>query len=270
MTKGDRPLVSIVTPTLNQGRFIEHTIRSIKKQTYSRFEHIVVDGGSRDNTVEVLRRYESSYPMRWTSEPDRGMYDAINKGMRTAAGEIVAYLNSDDLYFPWTLETVVEAFLRYPNVDFVYGDALAIDERTGIQRMQWAWPFDLDLISRTSFLVQPTVFWRRRALDQLGQFDTGLRFVGDCDYWMRAGGVHRFLRIWEFLAVERNHDTTLRASNSELLDTELRQVRSRYVRLEGTAHRWRAFVQQTRICVLRRAYGLRFRGSSDRAPTDAV
>ena len=143
----DHHLVSIVTPSLNQGTFIDATINSIKAQTYHRYEHIVVDGGSTDETLGILRRTEGSYPMRWTSEPDRGMYEAVNKGMRQATGDILCYLNSDDLYLPWTLESLVEAFRRHPEAGNVFGDALTVDDVSGRQDFYMAPPFDLGWIS---------------------------------------------------------------------------------------------------------------------------
>jgi glycosyltransferase involved in cell wall biosynthesis len=224
----DRPLVSIVTPTLNQGAFIDATIRSIRGQIYDHYEHIVIDGGSTDGTLDILRAHEGTYPMRWTSEPDRGMYDAINKGVRQARGEILCYLNSDDLYFPWTLETVVEYFDRHPDIDFVYGDALSIENPSGRLRPYWTPPFDLGYLRAVGFLAQPTVFWRRRAYECEGGFDEALRYVADCDYWMRAGDHHRFAKINEFLAVERDHPGTQRLALGSRVWDELADVRSRY------------------------------------------
>ena len=223
------PLVSIVTPTLNQGRFIEATIRSIRAQTFDHFEHIVIDGGSTDGTLDILRNQESLYALRWLSEPDGGMYEAINKGMSLASGDILAYLNSDDLYFPWTLETVVAAFQREPRVDFFYGDALSVDDLTGSQEFYWAPPFNLDHLRSAGFLPQPTVFWRRSAYASIGPFDERLRYVADCDYWMRAGATHRFKKINEFLAVERDHTSTQREAAGSAVWDELATVRSRYM-----------------------------------------
>jgi glycosyltransferase involved in cell wall biosynthesis len=222
------PLISIVTPTLNQGRFIEQTLRSIERQTYRNFEHIVVDGGSTDETLDILRRHEGGYPMRWTSQPDAGMYDAINKGMAEASGDILAYLNSDDLYFPWTLEIIVAQFKQHPDADFVFGDALAIDDETGQQDVYWMPPFDLEDIRGMGFLAQPAVFWRRSVLDEEGPFDTSLRYVADCDFWMRAGSRQRFHKANEFLAVERKHAGTLRESTDGAAWAELATVRARY------------------------------------------
>jgi glycosyltransferase involved in cell wall biosynthesis len=223
-----RPLVSIVTPTLNQGRFIDATIRSIRGQTYDHVEHIVVDGGSTDQTLDILRTHEGSYPMRWSSEPDRGMYDAVNKGMRQASGEILAYLNSDDLYFPWTIEIVVAYFDRHPETDFVFGDALSIDDETARQELYWTPPFDLGYLREVGFLAQPTVFWRRSAYVCEGEFDDSLRYVADCEYWMRAGAHHRFAKINEFLAVERNHAGAQRLATDGAVWDELDAVRARF------------------------------------------
>lgn len=224
------PLVSIVSPTLNQGQLIEGTLRSVKTQTYSNLEHIVVDGGSSDGTLELLRRYEPTYPLRWISEPDRGMYDAVNKGLALSRGEILAYLNSDDLYFPWTVATVVDFFRRNPGTDFVFGDALSVDDETNSQRFYWTPPFDLEYLRQVGFLAQPTVFWRRRAYQCEGDFDTTLRHVADCDYWMRAGRHHRFSKIEEFLAVERDHALAQRYRTSQSVWDELTRVRARYVK----------------------------------------
>jgi glycosyltransferase involved in cell wall biosynthesis len=231
-----RPLVSIVTPTMNRRDLLEWTLRSVRGQSYPNLEHIVVDGGSTDGTLELLEAYEPTYRMRWISEPDRGMYEAINKGLRMADGEVLAYVNSDDLYFPWTLDVVVDAFERHPTAGFVYGDALSVDDETGRQRMYWQPPFDLDLIRRLGFLAQPTVFWRKRVFEAEGNFDETLRYVADCDYWMRAGGRWNFVKINEVLAVERDHRFTLRESGMDALMAELEGVRSRYVSLEGPRH----------------------------------
>ena len=122
-------MVSIVTPSYNQGTFIEETILSVKDQAWSSVEHIIMDGGSTDCTLDILRRYEGTYNMRWNSEPDGGMYQAINKGLRLSHGEVLAYLNSDDRYFPWTVEVAMKELANH-DVDFIFGDMLNVVERT--------------------------------------------------------------------------------------------------------------------------------------------
>lgn len=254
----ERPLVSIITPSLNQGRFIEQTIRSIRNQTYREFEHLVMDGGSTDETLEILRRHEGTYPMRWHSERDGGMYEAINSGMRLAGGDILAYINADDLYLPWALEVVVECFVRRPQADFVYGGVISVDDVTGRQHLLFQAPFDLDYIQRVGFLHQPGVFWRRRVLETEGPFDEALRYVADCDYWMKVGGRHQFFRVSEFVAVERNHDATLRRDQAERVWGELKSVRSRYVTMEGVHHRMASAWHNLRHAAWERAEWARF------------
>jgi glycosyltransferase involved in cell wall biosynthesis len=252
----EQPLVSIVTPTLNRATLLESTLRSIRGQTYPVIEHIVMDGGSTDGTVDLLHGYEGTYDLRWQSAVDAGMYPAINAGLRLTRGEIVAYLNSDDVYFPWTIEVVVEAFKRHAEADFVFGDALAIDDETGQQSLYWMLPFNLDFVRRTGFIVQPTVFWRRRVFEEDGGFDESLRYVADCDYWMRTGAHRRFVKIPEFLAVERNHPATLRKAVGKALMDELEVVRSRYVSLVGATHTRRLKAHERRSYAWWRVYSL--------------
>jgi len=226
------PLVSIVTPSYNQGLFIEETILSVKNQDYPNIEHIIVDGGSTDSTLEILKKYKSTYNMHWISEPDEGMYQAINKGLRVARGEIMSYLNSDDLYLPWAVATVVEYFRDSPDVDLFYGDMLGftIDNQLALR---FSPPFNLQYIQRTGFLGQPTVFWQRRVFERFGGFDEGLKFVGDCDYWMKAGRVFSVKKINEFLAIERDHLQAKRFAQHDSLKDELRRVRARYYDLDS-------------------------------------
>jgi glycosyltransferase involved in cell wall biosynthesis len=233
------PLVSIVTPTLNRARFLEMTIRSVRNQTYPRIEHIVVDGGSTDRTTELLRRYEGTYGLTWTSAPDNGMYEAINRGLRQASGEIVTYLNSDDLYFPWAVETIVGAFARNPRADFVFGDAVNVEDVSGRVILYFQMPFNADHIRRCGFLCQPAVFWRRGVLQDEGDFDASLRYIADCEYWMRAADRQTFVKVNEFIAIERDHTGTIRQRLGQDLAAELSAVRGRYVRLAGWHHRAR-------------------------------
>lgn len=252
------PLVSIVTPTLNQGRFIEQTIRSVKSQSYPGVEHIVVDGGSTDETLDILRQYEGSYNLRWLSEPDRGMYDAINKGMRLATGEVLAYLNSDDLYFPWTLAVVADHFRRHPETDLVYGDVLGIHERTGRQDIRFQPAFRYDFLLRAGSLVQPGVFWRRTVAEAAGEFDLSLRLAGDLDYWLRIGPDRRYDRVEEILAIERDHDDTKRSSQWGVLIRESDVARARVDRVRPARRRLGLIVGRFRAWLAKRIYWIRF------------
>jgi glycosyltransferase involved in cell wall biosynthesis len=260
----ETPLVSIVTPTLNQGRFIEQTIRSIEGQTYRHFEHIVVDGGSTDETLEILRRHGGSYPMRWTSEPDRGMYDAINKGMRQARGQILAYLNSDDLYFPWTLEVIVDAFERHPEADVVFGDALGIQEETGNEDVRFQPSFRYDFLLRSGSFVQPSVFWRSSVWEDVGEFNQAFRLAGDLDFWLRIGPDRRYRKVDELLSIERDHLDTKRSSQWSALMQESAACRAPFDLAAPFRRRAGLIAGRFRAWWARRVYWARFARESGR------
>src|SRR5262245_55752007 len=179
----DRPLVSIVTPSLNQAATIRQTLQSVREQSYPNIEHIVVDGGSTDGTLEILRD-EAGPDVRWSSGPDSGMYDAINKGFAQARGDILAYLNTDDSYFPWTVETAVRTLDAHPLAGFVFGDLLVL-WADGKLQLDFHSPFRLAYLRRYAFLAQPTVSFRRSVWAQVGPFDESLQLLGDCEYWLR-------------------------------------------------------------------------------------
>lgn len=183
------PLVSVVTPSYNQGAFIEETILSVKNQTYPRIEHIIMDGGSTDNTLDVIKKYEGTYNMRWISEPDNGQSDAINKGWRIAKGEILGWLNSDDTYMPWAIETVVKFLNDHPGISMVYGDCSIINECNEVVGRCSATEFDLKkmICGRGSSVPQPATFFRRAVLDEIGCLDSALYMAMDFDYWIRIG-----------------------------------------------------------------------------------
>lgn len=195
--------------------------------------------------------------MRWICEPDEGMYQAINKGLSMAQGAIMSYLNSDDLYLPWTISTVTAYLQDHPDVDLIYGDmvVLTLNGKLGLRHYP---PFNLEYIQRTGFLGQPTVFWRRQVFDQLGGFDEALKFVGDCDYWMKAGSAFIIKKINEFLAIERAHPQTKRFTKRDSLRKELQRVRTRYCDLVSIQGRVRRIWDRTWAFFWQRYYMVRF------------
>jgi GT2 family glycosyltransferase len=223
-----RPLVSVVTPTLNRATLLEGTLESVAAQTYPSVEHIVVDGGSTDGTRALLERWQGRSGLRWVSEPDDGMYSAVNKGLALARGEILAYLNSDDRYFPWTIATAVEALDGAPNAWFVFGDALALDLADDRAQLRLFPPLGLTHLARSGFLSQPTVFWRRRAMESEGVFDESLRYVADCDYWLRLAAHGSGVKVNEVLALELDHEGTHRERSAREVWDELAAVRARH------------------------------------------
>jgi glycosyltransferase involved in cell wall biosynthesis len=202
-----RPLVTVVTPSFNQGRFIRATIESVLKQDYPRIEYLVMDGGSTDETVSILREYSDR--LRWVSEPDRGQAHAIDKGWRQAAGGIVAYLNSDDVYLPGAITHAVAALEASPEAAAVYGEGYHMDEAGAIVERYPTEAFDADRLREACFICQPTVFLRRGAVERAGYLDESLRYCMDYDLWIRlarAGNV--FAYTPHYLASTRLHADT--------------------------------------------------------------
>jgi glycosyltransferase involved in cell wall biosynthesis len=202
----ERPLVSIVTPSLDQARFLEATVRSVADQDYPAIEHIVVDGGSTDETLDLLRAHPE---LTWSSEPDEGQADAVNKGFRRASGEILGWLNSDDVYLPRAISRAVDALLAHPDCGMVYCNFLEIDQ-TGAEIARAEAPgFDLDrLVNSRNYILQPTVFIRRAVLDDVGYLDPSYRYTMDWDLWIRIGKRHPVLYVDDYWAATRWHGGT--------------------------------------------------------------
>ena len=233
-----QPLVSIITPTRDQGRYIEQTLRSVASQTYPLIEHIVVDGDSSDDTCAILRRFEDRYDLRWWSEPDNGMYDAVNKGFARSRGHIVGYLNSDDLYFPWSIELAVRAFQT--GADLVYGDALLLDDHTGKIRPHFQLPYRREYLLTIGSFAQPATWWRREVHERVGGFDETLRSAGDLDFYLRATATGPVVQIREFLALMRQHPAMQTIAAAPRLRAENDLVRDRYL-----TQRQRGFVRRS-------------------------
>jgi glycosyltransferase involved in cell wall biosynthesis len=202
----DDPLVSVVTPSFNQGRFIRETIESVLGQGYRHIEYLVMDGGSTDETIKILQEYDDR--LIWLSEPDRGQADAINKGWRRARGSVLAYLNSDDTYLPDAVERAVGALREHPEAGAVYGEGHHVNEAGTILERYPTEPFDMDRLEETCFICQPTVFLRRAIVERVGYLDGSLRYCMDYDLWIRIGRVARFVYIPHYLATTRLHADT--------------------------------------------------------------
>lgn len=198
------PRISIITPSYNQGKYIERTIQSVLTQKVEGLEYLVIDGGSTDQTVGILQRHHDRFC--WVSEPDRGHADAINKGVARSSAPIVGWLNSDDIYYPGALASVLEFFEAHPDVDVVYGDANHIDEQDAVIEKYPTEPWNWERLVENCFISQPAAFLRRRVFDRCGLMDLALRQSMDYEYWIRLGkqGV-RFGYLPELLAATRLH-----------------------------------------------------------------
>lgn len=198
----NNPLVSIVTPSFNKGSYIEETLLSVRNQTYKNIEHVVIDGGSTDETLSILKKYSSV--LIWISETDTGQSDAINKGWRMAKGDIIAYLNADDTYLPDAIEIAVNCFLAHPGSGMIYGDGILSDENGKFLNHYRAGEFNLkNLIFCKNNILQPAVFLRKTVFETVGDVDVDLHLAMDLDYWIRTGLMFEVKYIPESLAAAK-------------------------------------------------------------------
>lgn len=198
------PKVTVVIPTLDSGRFLREALESVLGQDYPRLECRVVDGGSTDNTLEVLKEYEDR--IEWVSEPDRGQAHAINKGLAAAEGEVVAWLNADDRYLPGAVSKAVECLVAHPEAAAVYGDVEWIDEEGRTLEVRRSMPFEMHrLLNYYNYIPQMTTFFWRRIWEDLGGLDEGLRYAMDYDLWIRMGKTGPMLYMGCVLAQWRVH-----------------------------------------------------------------
>ncbi len=173
----ETPLVSVITPSFNQGRFIEKTIQSVLNQSYTNIEYIIVDGGSTDNTLDILKKYEGR--CLWISEKDNGQADAVHKGFRMSRGEILAWLNSDDTYIPDAIMRVVEHFKASPDTGMLYGKNHFINERGDIIGDYPTEPFNYKKLAHFTFITQPSTFFKRNVYFDVGGLNQELHFTMD-------------------------------------------------------------------------------------------
>jgi glycosyltransferase involved in cell wall biosynthesis len=195
------PKMSIITPSYNQGQFIDRTIQSVMKQKVPDLEYIIVDGGSGDNTLDILRRYNSR--VTWISEKDHGQADAVNKGILMSSGEIIGWLNSDDIYYPGALLFVLSFFKKHPEIDVVYGDADIIDVEDRIIESYSTEDWDYERLKEVCFICQPSVFFRRKIIDKAGVLDERLQYCMDYEFWFRLGAITPFVKLPRRLAGSR-------------------------------------------------------------------
>lgn len=221
MTQKNNLLVSIITPSLNQGRFIEQTILSVIRQSYKNIEYIIMDGGSTDNTIEIIKEYAKDPRIQWFSEKDEGQYDAVNKGFMMAKGEILGWINADDIYTEYAVENIAEIFSKRPDVQVVYGKFYTFTEKRKLMRIPFTIPFSYKWLKRYCF-VNPSVTFIKASLIQQEGFliDNSVPTYGDWDWFLRiAEAGKKFYRFPRVIGYFRIH------SNSRIMRMNKKEVR---------------------------------------------
>jgi glycosyltransferase involved in cell wall biosynthesis len=217
------PLVSIITPSYNQAEYLEATIQSVLAQEYANLEYIIVDGGSTDGSLEIIQKYADQLAW-WISEPDRGQADGINKGLRRARGEVVAWLNSDDLYLPGAIQTAVAALQADPDLGMVFGDALTIDHSgrplNHLSFGDWGRPE----LMRFRIICQPAAFISRAALEEAGYLDENFHYMLDHHLWLRIASKNLVGYIPGLWAAARHHPAAKNVSLAPKFSLEIYRV----------------------------------------------
>jgi glycosyltransferase involved in cell wall biosynthesis len=243
-----RPLVSIITPSYNQAEFIEQTMLSVLEQDYPLLEYIIVDGGSTDESPELIESYADRYPgkIRWLSEQDGGQADAINKGFRMASGQIIAWLNSDDTYlYRSTLSEVVSAFKQMPEADVIYGDAVLISEDSSVLKVLCSPPFRDDWLMRSCRITQPAAFFRRQVIES-EQLDASISIVLDYDYWLRLRKDFVFKHVPGLWATDRNQRSRKILAQRPELIRQSAAIKQRYGQKIDLRYGWYRMIDKLR------------------------
>ncbi len=220
------PLVSIVTPSYQQARYLPDNLRSIREQTYSRIEHIVRDGGSTDSSVELLR---AAPGVKWTSESDSGQTNALNKGIEQARGDIIGWVNSDDYLYRGAVARAVETFLR-TGADAVYGRCRLVDGNGHHIGFYGTESFSYERLLTRNIVAQPALFFSRQLYDRFGPFDETLEFAMDYEYWLRCARGLSFIYVRDLFAAYRIHAEGKTSKDAVRHAGEANHLRLRYGR----------------------------------------
>ena len=230
MTDVAFPLVSIITPTYNSEEYLEQNIQSIMNQNYENIEHIIVDGGSTDGTIKIIEKFEADYDLKWISEPDNGMYDAIEKGFDMASGNIYAWLNSDDMYLPWAVDIAVE-HLTEDGVEWITGHPAHWNEDGVLHYVNPLRPyFRRKWIKKgwyhggaLGWMQQESMFWTDELWNKKGGFPDDAKLAGDYYLWMKFAEMSDLKQVGTVISGFREHDDQLTSDmhdySSEIPDT---------------------------------------------------
>jgi glycosyltransferase involved in cell wall biosynthesis len=250
--------ISIVTPSYSQVEYIGRAVDSVLSQRGDfELEHIVIDGGSRDGTVDILKSYGSA--IRWVSEPDEGQADALNKGLAMAGGNVLGWLNSDDLYEPGTLALVADVFRREPHIQWLYGKVRIIDSQDREIRRWITWyknlrmrRFRYEKLLKENWISQMGVFWRRSAIETVGLPRTDLYYCTDYDYWLRLGREWPGRFVDRYLAAFRWYSASKSGAGFWVQFREELDVARQHA---GGRYRWQIFCHRLTFVRIVSVYG---------------
>ena len=221
--------VSVVTPSFNQAAFLGRTLASVAMQGGG-IEHLVFDGASTDGSAELLNEWGQSQSFRFVSEKDAGQADAVNKGIAASRGEIIGWLNSDDVYYPGAVARARKFLESHPDVDVVYGMANHIDADDQVIGPYPTEPFDFEQLKQRSFICQPAAFFRRRVVERFGPLDASLRYCMDYELWLRlAKGGAKFAYLEHRLAGSRLHPDTKTLGSRVAVHAEINDMLKRTI-----------------------------------------
>jgi len=221
----------VVTPSLNQGEFLEATLRSVITQRYPALEYVVIDGGSTDDSVSVIERHQADLAY-WVSEPDRGHADALNKGFAKTSGEIMCWINSSDLHYPWTLATVAEVFTQFPEIDWLTGTGSLFDTDGRLRFVvSTRGPNVFDVLAGDyRGIQQESVFWRRSLWDRAGgRLDESLAYAADLDLWLRFFRHARLYHVETLLGGFRVHENRLGKAGGDMYARQAEEIHAHFV-----------------------------------------
>ncbi len=225
--------LSIITPSFNQAKFLEQTIKSVISQSYKNIEYLIFDGGSTDGSVDIIKKYANKYPkiIKWQSKKDNGQVDAINKGLKIATGDIVAYLNSDDYYLPSTFSKVINFFKENPDKQWLVGNCQVTEKKLG-------WTFKLkhlvpihkskNWLFISNWINQPAVFLKKDLVSRVGEFNQKYHYAFDYDYWLRCQKISLPGRLKQALTVFRVHSSSKGSSGYQKQFKEQRIIVPHY------------------------------------------
>lgn len=246
----DEPLVSVVTPSFNQGEFIEDTLLCVRNQDYPKIEHLVIDGKSNDETIDILKKYEDQYNLTWISEGDNGQADAVNKGFEMAQGEIVGWLNSDDVYiFKDVISSIVSLFEEQDDADVIYGNVVTIGKNNELKRVIGTFDWDYQRLLRGWPLPQPAVFFRKHVVknNKLKNLELGL----DLEYWLRWGEDYNILHVDSIFAGDRIYSYNKRLANRPEHRSENKMLLKQYGQQFGTYFKMLRFIDKLHLGIIR-------------------